>query len=101
MAPKKKPRADLSKSAKFYRDNPQARKKKASTDKEINSRPEQKKKRRESGRARTKAKASGKDVRGKDMSHTKKGIIMKNTSANRGSKSDSAGDKRARGGKRK
>lgn len=88
-------------STQYYRNNPKARKKKAATDKKINSRPEQVKKRVEANRARRKAKAAGKDVRGKDASHTKNGIRFKDSSANRGSKSDSAGDKRSRGGKKK
>lgn len=37
--------AAKSKSAKYYANNPAARRKKASTDKKINARPEQKKKR--------------------------------------------------------
>jgi len=37
---------------------------------------------------------------GKDASHTKNGVVMKKASVNRGSKSDTAGDKRARGGKK-
>jgi len=88
-----------SKSAKYYANNPDARKKKASTDKKINARPEQVKKRVEANAARRKAKAAGKNVAGKDASHTKNGIVFKKTSVNRGSKSDSAGDKRARGKK--
>ena len=84
-------------STNYYRKNAAARKKKAATDKKINARPEQIKKRVEANRARRKAKAAGKDVRGKDASHTKNGIVFKDSSKNRGSKSDSAGDKRARG----
>jgi hypothetical protein len=94
MAPKKKPRAGLSKSAKFYRDNPQARKKKASTDKEINSRPEQKKKRRESGRARTKAKASGKSIGSKDYDHAVGKFVDSSTNRGRAEKSRKKGSKR-------
>ncbi len=93
--------AAKSKSAKYYAKNPRARKKKAATDKKINARPEQVKKRVEANRARRKAKANGKNVKGKDASHTKKGIVFKKSSVNRGSKSDSAGDKRARGRKTK
>lgn len=40
----------LSRSAKFYRDNPDARRRKAKTDAEINRRPEQKKKRAEANK---------------------------------------------------
>lgn len=95
MAPKKKSRASLSKSAKFYRDNPTARKKKAATDKNINSRPEQKKKRRESGRARTKAKSEGRSIEGKDYDHKQNKFIS--SKANRGQKEKS----RVKGSKRK
>lgn len=84
-------------STNYYRKNAAARKKKAATDKKINAKPEQVKKRVEANRARRKAKAAGKDVKGKDASHTKSGIVFKDSSKNRGSKSDSAGDKRARG----
>lgn len=91
----------MSSSTEYYRKNPKARKKKAVTDKKINARPEQVKKRVEANKARRKAKAAGKNITGKDASHTKKGIVFKDSSKNRGSKSDSAGDKRARGGKKK
>lgn len=89
------------KSAKYYKKNAKARKKKASTDKKINARPEQIKKRVEANRARRKAKKAGKDIKGKDASHTKNGIRFKKTSVNRGSKTDSSGDKKARGKKKK
>ena len=56
----------LSRTAKYYRDNPKARKVKAATDKKVNARPAQKKKRAESNAKRRKAKASGQDVKGKD-----------------------------------
>ena len=95
MPPKRKARASLSKSAKFYRDNPTARKKKAATDKSINARPEQKKKRRESGRARTKAKASGRSIEGKDYDHKQGKFIS--SKANRGQAEKS----RVKGSKRK
>jgi len=88
-------------STNYYRKNAAARKKKAATDKKINAKPSQVKKRVEANKARRKAKAAGKDVKGKDMSHTKNGMVIKKTSTNRGSKSDSAGDRRARGGKKK
>lgn len=93
--------APLSKSAKYYRSNPEARAVKKKKDTEINKKKSQVKKRVEANKARRKAKAAGKDVRGKDASHTKNGIVFKKSSVNRGSKSDSAGDKRARGGKKK
>lgn len=85
-------------STEYYRKNAAARKKKAATDKKINARPAQVKKRVEANAARRKAKAAGKNIKGKDASHTKKGIVFKNSSKNRGSKGDSSGDKNARGG---
>jgi len=85
-------------SADYYKNNPAARKKKAETDKKINARPEQVKKRVEANAARRKAKKAGKNIKGKDASHTKDGIVFKETAKNRGSKSDSKGDKNARGG---
>lgn len=88
------------KSAKYYAKNTKARKKKGATDKAINSKPEQIRKRVEANRARRKAKDNGKNVNGKDASHTKNGIVFKKTSTNRGSKSDSSGDRRARGKKK-
>lgn len=95
MAPKKKPYSQLSKSAKYYRDNPTARKKKASTDKSVNSRPEQKKKRAESGRKRTAAKKAGKNIKGKDYDHKQGKFIS--SRANRGQREKS----RVKGSKRR
>lgn len=99
MAPKKLPYNQLSDSAKYYRDHPKARKKKKQTDKKINSRPGQKAKRRElASENRKHDQKYGKKARqGKDLSHTPSGLKYKNSSANRGSKSDSPGDKNARG----
>ena len=37
---------------------------------------------------------------GKDVAHTKRGLVLKKESANRGSKTDSPGDRRARGCKK-
>lgn len=59
----------LSKSAQYYRDHPKAAKKKAATDKKINARPDQKKKRAELGRKRYKDEKNGKDIKGKDYDH--------------------------------
>lgn len=87
-------------STNYYRTHPEARKKKAKKDKEINSRPEQKAKRRELGRKNySHDKKYGKGSRkGKDLSHTKGGLRYKSVKANRGSKSDTKGDGNARGG---
>lgn len=69
-------------STEYYRKNAAARKKKAATDKKINARPEQVKKRVESNGARRKAKAAGKDIKGKDFDHAV-GKFVK-TKTNRG-----------------
>ncbi len=87
-----------SKSALYYAKNKKARDKKKKYDAKLNSSKKQINKRVECNRARRKAKASGKNISGKDASHTKKGIVFKKSSTNRGSKSDSAGDRKARGG---
>lgn len=86
----------------YYRNNPEARKKKAKKDKEINARAEQKAKRRELSRENySHDKKHGKASRnGKDLSHTKSGLKYKSSSSNRGSKSDSPGDRKSRGKKR-
>lgn len=75
-----------SKSAKYYAKNPKARKKKAATDKKINARPEQVKKRVEANRARRKAKAAGKNIKGKDYDHAVKKFVP--SKVNRGRKGE-------------
>lgn len=70
----------LSKSAKYYRSNPEARKKKASTDKKINARKSQIKKRVEANRANRKAKSKKGDRR--DYDHKVGGFVPQ--SVNRG-----------------
>lgn len=92
-----------SKSAEYYRTHPKARKKKAEYDKEFNKKPEQKEKRAELKRENEHHdKKYGKASRkGKDLSHTSSGLVYKSVSANRGSKTDTAGDRRARGGKKR
>ncbi len=83
MAPPKV--SNPKRSAKYYRDNPDARRKKAATDKKVNARPEQRKKRVELKKARAAAKKRGVNLAGKDMSHTKSGrIVPENSSRNRG-----------------
>lgn len=71
-----------SKSAKYYANNPAARKKKAATDKKINARPEQVKKRTESNAKRAAAKKRGQNVKGKDYDHALNKFIS--VKANRG-----------------
>lgn len=86
-------------STNYYRTHPEARKKKAKKDTEIQSRPDQKRKKRERARKNYETdKKKGKGWRkGKDLSHTKNGLRYKTVKANRGSKSDTKGDKNARG----
>jgi len=78
-----------------------ARKVKYAKNKSINSQPEQKAKRRELEKKRRNMKEGGKNLEGKDLAHTKNGIRVKDSSKNRGSKTDAPGDRRARGGKKK
>ena len=78
----------------------EAIKRKRERDKAIAARPEQKKRRAEANKARKKAKKRGTKLAGKDASHTSKGIVFKSTKSNRGSKSDSSGDRRSRGSKK-
>ena len=91
-----------SKSAEYYRTHPKAKEKKKEYDKEFNKKKEQVEKRIELKREnREHDKKYGKESRkGKDLSHTSKGLVYKKSSTNRGSKSDTAGDRRARGGKK-
>lgn len=70
----------------YYRKNPAARKKKAATDKKINARPEQRKKRVESNLKRRKAKAAGKNISNKDYDHATNRFIS--VKANRGRKGE-------------
>lgn len=69
MASKREPRKNLGRTAKYYRDNPDAAKRKAATDKKINSRPEQILKRRELERKRVEAKKRGADTSRTDWDH--------------------------------
>ena len=88
---------------KYYRTHPKAREKKKEYDSKFNEKKEQREKRVELiQHNREHDKKYGKESRkGKDASHTKNGIVYKKSSVNRGSKSDTAGDRRARGGKKR
>jgi hypothetical protein len=87
--------------AKFYSNNPSSKAKKDAYNSEYNKKPSSVKKRIELNSINRKSQAAGKTRVGDglDKAHTKNGIVNKPQSANRGSKSDSAGDKRARGKK--
>jgi len=84
MAPPKKPRSQLGRTARYYRDNPKAAKKKQAYDRKFNARRSEVVKRNELKKARRAAKKRGVDLRGKDMSHTKSGrIVPEDSSRNR------------------
>ena len=89
----------VSKSAEYYRTHPAARERKAAYDTKFESSPAQMAKRRELDRHNAvHDKKYGEASRnGMDASHTKAGIRYKPSSVNRGSKTDMAGDRRARG----
>lgn len=78
----------LSKSAKYFRNNPEARKKKNEYNKEYHSTPERKRYRVRLNKANRQAGTYG-NGDGKDMSHTKSGRLVK----------ESASTNRARNGK--
>lgn len=92
MPPKRRPYSRLSRSAKYYRDNPKARKKKAATDKKINARPEQRKKRAQSNAKRRQAKRKGRNVKDKDYDHATNSFVK--YSKNRGRKGEGGRKKR-------
>lgn len=92
----------MGKSTDYYRTHPEARERKKEYDSDFESKPEQVAKRVELNRANRRHDAAyGKATRvGKDLAHTADGLRYKSVSANRGSKCDQPGDRRARGGKR-
>ena len=65
----------MGRSTEHYRKNKASRDKKKAYDAKLNAKPEQVKKRVEANRARRKAKAAGKDVRGKEYDHKSKRFI--------------------------
>lgn len=94
--------ATPSKSTKFYRENLEAKAKKQKYQAEYNKKPAQVKKRVELNAINRENHKTGKSKvgDGKDVSHVKKGTVLKKAAVNRGSKTDSAGDRRARGSKK-
>ena len=90
---------NVKRTAKFYATHPEARAKKAAYDKKNDARPERRARRAELVKI-NRDKGTYGNGDGKDWSHTKNGMVMKKASVNRGSKSDTAGDRRARGGKK-
>jgi hypothetical protein len=92
----------LGKTAKYYRNNPEARRKRLAYQAEYNKRSEQVDKRVELNRINRRSQAAGRTRKGdgKDASHTSTGIVYKSEKSNRSSRSDQPGDRRARGRKR-
>lgn len=92
----------VSRTARFYRTHPRSRAKHRAYQAKYNKKASQVKKRSELIKHnRDHDKKYGKSSRiGKDASHTKHGIVYKSIAANRGSKSDTIGDRRARGKKK-
>jgi hypothetical protein len=88
------------KTATYYKENPEARKKRNEYQKEYNKSDKQVAKRVELNRENRKRGTYG-DKNGMDLAHTKKGYVMKKASVNRGDTNDMPGDKRARGKKNK
>lgn len=88
MAPPKKPYSELSESAKFYRNNPKAKRKKALVDKAINKRPEQRAKRSELAVRNKKydRQNGAASRRGKDWDHAVRRYVSVKT--NRGRKGE-------------
>lgn len=91
----------VSESAKFYRTHSEARERKKRYDSKFEKSPSQMAKRRELAKknAEHDRKFGSASRKGKDLSHTKNGLRYKPSSVNRGSKTDMAGDRRARGGR--
>ena len=89
----------LGKTAKYYKENPEARKKHNDYQKQYNKSDKQVAKRVELNRENRRKGTYG-NGDGMDVSHTKRGFIMKKASSNRGDVNDMPGDKRARGKKR-
>ncbi len=91
--------AAKSRSAKYYETHPEAREKKKKYDAALNRRPDQVAKRMELNKYNKKKGTYG-NGDGKDASHKGGRIVgFVKASRNRGDKNNSAGDRRARGGK--
>ena len=91
----------VSESARYYQTHQAARERKKRYDSRFESSPAQKAKRRELAKhnAVHDKKYWAASRKGMDASHTKSGIRYKPSLVNRGSKTDMAGDRRARGGR--
>ena len=90
--------AAISRSAKYYKDNEDARKKHVAYQKEYNKSKTQVKKRVELNRENRRLGTYG-NGDGMDVSHHKYGMRLEKQSKNRGDNNNMPGDKRARGKK--
>ena len=90
----------LGRTAKYYRDNPEARKKRLAYQKRYNARVSQIKRRVENNRENREKGTYGNHDK-KDVSHKGNTIVLEAQSKNRASSSNTPGDKRARGKKGK
>ena len=90
----------LGRTAKYYRDNPEARKKRLAYQKRYNARKAQIARRVRNNRENRDFGTYG-NYDGKDVSHKGKRIVLEKESKNRASKTNTPGDKRARGKKGK
>ena len=90
----------LSRTARFYRKNKEARKKHNDYQKKYNKKPAQVKRRVFDNKKNREFGTYG-NYDGKDVSHKGGRIVLEKASKNRGSKSATSGDKRARGNKGK
>jgi hypothetical protein len=86
----------LGKTAKYYKENPEARKKRNEYQKQYNKSDKQVAKRVELNRENRRRGTYG-NGDGMDLSHTKRGFVMKRASENRGDTNDMSGDKKSRG----
>ena len=86
----------LGKTAQYYKENPEANKKRLRYQAEYNKKPREVAKRMERNKE-NRRRGTYADHDGNDLSHTKRGYVMKKASLNRGDKDDMPGDKRARG----
>ena len=94
--------AAKSKTALFYEKNPASKQNRLDYQREYNKKPREVAKRVELNKANRDNHSKGKSRvgDGKDVAHTKRGLVLKKESVNRGSKTDSPGDRRARGCKK-
>jgi hypothetical protein len=89
----------LGRTAKYYANNPDAKKKRLEYQREYNKQDREVSKRVELNKVNRQRGTYG-NGDNLDASHTKRGIVMKKASINRGSKTAMPGDRRARGGKK-